>query len=306
MHIIAHRGFAGLRVENTLAAFAHAIEVGAAGAELDVHLSRDGAVVVHHDDNLNPAYCRHVDGDWITPQQSRPIADLTHAELCRYDIGTPKPGTDYARRFERIVPVPDQHIPLLRDVIALAKSRSADFRLVIEIKSPPLAAAQRPWMALLQATLDVVQEEDFLERSILCSFDWGALRHARTLQPDLPTWFTGMPLSWFASDMPSAQDIPPDADELNALRTAHASGHAPWCDGYDPQQFNQNYPAAIAAAGGQAWFPWHRDVNAAATRAANAAGLDCAAWSVNLRDPDELARLASTHLFWLVTDYPAA
>ena len=39
---IAHRGGAGLRPENTLAAFAHAIALGADGAELDVQLTRDG------------------------------------------------------------------------------------------------------------------------------------------------------------------------------------------------------------------------------------------------------------------------
>jgi glycerophosphoryl diester phosphodiesterase len=64
MNLIAHRGGAGLRVENTLAAFENAIELGADGAELDVNLTRDGQVVVHHDDVLNGAYCRRDDGTW--------------------------------------------------------------------------------------------------------------------------------------------------------------------------------------------------------------------------------------------------
>ena len=46
---IAHRGIPGERVENTLPGFMLAIELGADAIELDVHLSSDGVVVVHHD-----------------------------------------------------------------------------------------------------------------------------------------------------------------------------------------------------------------------------------------------------------------
>jgi glycerophosphoryl diester phosphodiesterase len=47
--MIAHRGASGERRENTLPAFARALELGANGIELDVHTTRDGVVVVHHD-----------------------------------------------------------------------------------------------------------------------------------------------------------------------------------------------------------------------------------------------------------------
>ncbi len=50
--IIAHRGVPEQFPENTLAGFARAIQEGADGIELDVHLSADGQVVVHHDDAL--------------------------------------------------------------------------------------------------------------------------------------------------------------------------------------------------------------------------------------------------------------
>ena len=47
--IIAHRGASGHRAENSLAAFRRAVELGADGVELDVHATRDGSLVVHHD-----------------------------------------------------------------------------------------------------------------------------------------------------------------------------------------------------------------------------------------------------------------
>ena len=49
---IAHRGMPGLARENTLASFALALDAGADGIELDVHATRDGMVVVHHDPML--------------------------------------------------------------------------------------------------------------------------------------------------------------------------------------------------------------------------------------------------------------
>jgi glycerophosphoryl diester phosphodiesterase len=51
--VFAHRGGSALAPENTMAAFANGLALGADGLELDVHLSRDGVVVVHHDRTLD-------------------------------------------------------------------------------------------------------------------------------------------------------------------------------------------------------------------------------------------------------------
>ena len=50
---IAHRGGSKLRPENTMAAFDHAVTLGVDALECDVHLSRDGEVVVIHDPTLD-------------------------------------------------------------------------------------------------------------------------------------------------------------------------------------------------------------------------------------------------------------
>ena len=93
---VAHRGGAGLKPENTMAAFADAIARGCDGAELDVQLSADGVVVVHHDFCLNPAITRR-NGAWLTGQTPR-IKDQTFAELQSFDLGRADPASDYARR----------------------------------------------------------------------------------------------------------------------------------------------------------------------------------------------------------------
>ena len=66
----AHRGGSLEAEENTMPAFAHAVGLGYTHVELDVHLTRDGAVVIHHDPTLQRMFGVH-----------RAIADLTLADL---------------------------------------------------------------------------------------------------------------------------------------------------------------------------------------------------------------------------------
>src|SRR3954469_1638128 len=74
--VFAHRGGSALAPENTIAAFDNGLALGADGLELDVHLSRDGMVVVHHDATLER-----------TTNGSGPLAALTADELARLDAG---------------------------------------------------------------------------------------------------------------------------------------------------------------------------------------------------------------------------
>jgi glycerophosphoryl diester phosphodiesterase len=73
--VFAHRGGAALAPENTLAAFANGIALGADGIELDVRASRDGRVVVHHDETLERT--RRLQGA---------VADHTAAELAKSNV----------------------------------------------------------------------------------------------------------------------------------------------------------------------------------------------------------------------------
>ncbi len=291
MLLIAHRGGIALRVENTLAAFANAIELGADGAELDVHLTRDGEVVVHHDDALDPGYARAADGNWVDPARTPRLADLDYAALRRFELGRPRPGSDYARNHPHVIATPGERIPPLRDVIALAKARSQDFRLVIEIKTTIGAADSHAWQTLVDATLAVLRAEDFAARAVLCSFDWRALIAARQRCPALETWFTSMPLNWVAPDAPHAADDPPAPALLQRLRALHAGRHAPWFAGHDPAGLRDGYAEAIATAGGDAWFVYDRDATPGHVAAATAHGLKVATWGPNIRNHDDLARL---------------
>ena len=51
--ILGHRGASGYAPENTLEAFRLAMDMGADGFELDVHLSKDGELIVMHDERVD-------------------------------------------------------------------------------------------------------------------------------------------------------------------------------------------------------------------------------------------------------------
>lgn len=112
--VFAHRGGCALGPENTLAAFDLAMAAGADGLELDVHLSADGVVVVHHDRTLDR-----------TTAASGPVAALTAAALSRIDAG-------YSFRDRDSFPFRNQGIgvPTLAEVLR----RYPDVPLIVEMK----------------------------------------------------------------------------------------------------------------------------------------------------------------------------
>jgi len=90
--ITGHRGADGLKPENTLAAFKAACEIGVDAVELDVLLTADSTIVVHHDYTLKRETTRTADGEWLS-LSGLAIKDLTLAQLKTYDVGRLKPNT---------------------------------------------------------------------------------------------------------------------------------------------------------------------------------------------------------------------
>ena len=160
----AHRGGAALRPENTIEAFDHGLSFGADGLELDVHLSRDGVVVIHHDDRLDR-----------TTNATGPVSALTADELARVDAGyrfTPSPtGTEPTFPFRGC----GLGVPTLRTVLR----RYPNARVIVELKTGEEELARR--------TVDLVREADAVERVALGSFYWRGLNAARRYEPRLAT-----------------------------------------------------------------------------------------------------------------------
>lgn len=179
---IAHRGGAALMPENTLAAFADAIARGCDGAELDVQLSRDGVVVVHHDFRLMADVARK-DGARLEGPGPR-IKDLTWNELQQFDVGSPRPASAYAQKHPLVQSVPDAKVPSLADVIALAAHAPRRFLLMVELKSDASTDADPAALAAAAYALCA----GLRDQVIFVGFDWRALLPLAAL--GAPCWFT--------------------------------------------------------------------------------------------------------------------
>lgn len=141
--------------ENSLAAFEAACKAGY-GIELDVHLSRDGQVVVIHDGDL-----RRVAGD------NRAVEDLTYAELQRIPLrsGATVQGGKSA---ETSAGSPEaQYVPLLSDVLALVDGRVP---LVVEIKMD--RGLDRELMRKTDALLSGYQGDYVIESFNVLALAW--------------------------------------------------------------------------------------------------------------------------------------
>jgi len=152
--VFAHRGGAALRPENTIPAFDHGMSLGADGLELDVHLSRDGVVVVHHDRTLER-----------TTNGGGPIASLTADALARLDAGYHFEGFRGAAG----------GVPTLREV--LRRYPGASLIIELKVNDPDLA----------HKTIEEVRAAGALERVAVGSFGTRVLRAARTYEPRILT-----------------------------------------------------------------------------------------------------------------------
>lgn len=139
--IFAHRGASGYAPENTLEAFRLAKDMGADGIELDVHLSKDGEVVVIHDETLDR-----------TSNGQGKIRDYTLAELKKFSVHN---GMEKYRGVQ---------IPTLKEVLDFVKDSS--MKVNIELKTGIY------WYeGIEEKTMDIVKAMGMEDRVIYSSFN---------------------------------------------------------------------------------------------------------------------------------------
>ncbi len=196
---IAHRGARAFAPENTLAAFAKAQGFGCPMFEMDVHRSKDGELMVHHDDTLT----RCTDADTKFPgRDSYFLSDFTYDELRSLDA-----GSWYAKELAlpadkrqaflqtlsdaeiaEFVSAEDREyyqsgevkLPTLRETLELAQSTG--MMVNIEIKT-----ITRMYPGLAEEVVKLVRAMDMEHRVLISSFDHEQLLIVRELSPVIAT-----------------------------------------------------------------------------------------------------------------------
>jgi len=162
MEIIGHRGASGHAPENTLAAFRMAADLGARAIETDLQLTRDGRLVIMHDDTLQR-----------TTSGRGAVTAKTFEELRRLDAGSWFPErilrkSRSARRFA------GERVPSIEEVFELAAAR--DIGLYLEMKAPCAPEAAEAVVAAIRAA-------GAAARSTVICFDADVLKRVRAMDP---------------------------------------------------------------------------------------------------------------------------
>jgi glycerophosphoryl diester phosphodiesterase len=157
--LAAHRGGAALWPENSLLAFRNAIALGADFIEFDVHLSKDGELVVIHDPTLER-----------TTTGAGPVKDLTVAEL------------KALRLKDRTGAVTGEAVPTLDEVVAVAAQGKR--RMLLEIK---VDAARARYPGIEEKVLALLDRHGMAGSTVVMGFGAPTWRRVRELRPDIAT-----------------------------------------------------------------------------------------------------------------------
>jgi glycerophosphoryl diester phosphodiesterase len=144
--VIGHRGGRTYAPENTLAAFRNAIQMGSVWLEFDVQMTRDGVLVVMHDDTVD----RTTNGHGA-------VADLTLDQIRALDAGH------------------GEKVPTFQEVLDLAKASGAD--IFPETKSAHL------YPGIEEKMLAALEQADYLDHTVIQSFEPDSLKKLRQLNP---------------------------------------------------------------------------------------------------------------------------
>ncbi|UPL49093.1 glycerophosphodiester phosphodiesterase family protein [Hymenobacter sublimis] len=184
-----HRGCRGLRPENTIPAFLHALTLGVDVVELDVVISADNQVVVSHEPWMSAAICRTPAGQPIPFEQQKQhnVYQLPYATIRQYDCGLTRHPY-----YPEQMPEP-AHKPLLREVVQALDKLAFQLgrrpvRFSIELKSTPEGdGIYHPTPSrFLELVLLELRALSLLARTTLLCFDKRVLQAARQLLPALP------------------------------------------------------------------------------------------------------------------------
>ena len=155
---IAHRGFSGMYPENTMLAFRKAMKAGCNGIETDVQMSKDGVLVICHDELLD----RTSNGTGL-------LKDYTYDELLNFDF-----GIKFSSKFE------GEKIPTLDELLQFAKENHIFLNL--ELKNGLFS-----YDGMEKKIIDLIYKYDFKDSVILSSFNHFSMIKCKKIDGSIKT-----------------------------------------------------------------------------------------------------------------------
>ncbi|WP_371529813.1 glycerophosphodiester phosphodiesterase family protein [Streptomyces sp. NBC_01283] len=196
--VVAHRGASAYAPENTFAAIDKAADMGFRWVENDVQRTKDGELVIVHDDTLT----RTTNVEQVFPGRAPwKVKDFTAAEIARLDAGSwfsPK----YA----------GQRVPTLKQYMNRVSRNHQS--LVFEFKKPELyPGIEKQGLAVLRKT-GWLDKHHVKSKLVIQSFSADSVKKVHKLRPDVKTGFLGTP---------AVADLPKYAKFADQINSTHGS-----------------------------------------------------------------------------------
>ncbi|MFF1713849.1 glycerophosphodiester phosphodiesterase [Streptomyces sp. NPDC058268] len=196
--VVAHRGASAYAPENTFAAIDKAADMGFRWVENDVQRTKDGELVIVHDDTLT----RTTNVEQVFPGRAPwKVKDFTAAEIARLDAGSwfsPK----YA----------GQRVPTLKQYMNRVSRNHQS--LVFEFKKPELyPGIEKQGLAVLRKT-GWLDKHHVKSKLVIQSFSADSVKEVHKLRPDVKTGFLGTP---------AVADLPKYAKFADQINSTHGS-----------------------------------------------------------------------------------
>ncbi|WP_410220850.1 glycerophosphodiester phosphodiesterase family protein [Pedobacter sp.] len=230
----AHRGGRGLMPENTIIAMKDALTYGnITTLEMDTHITKDGKVVVSHDDYLSPSFMRLPDGKDIPAKDAKKYAilNMTYDYLKTFDNGS-KPNKDFPQQ-KKI----KTYIPLLADLIDSVQhdikiNNRKQYFYNIETKSTEKGddiTNPKPEV-FVKLLMDVIESKNIIPYVVIQSFDKRTIQIIHKKYPKVRTSYLVSNKKTYEENMADLGFKPfilsPNSNMVDAelIKKAHADG----------------------------------------------------------------------------------
>lgn len=154
----AHRGASGYYPENTMLSFQKAVEMNCTGIETDVQMTRDGAIVLIHDEKVR----RTTDGTGY-------VKDYTCKELCRLNA-----GSWFDPRISNV------HVPLAEELLEYAKQKN----IVVDLE---LKTNRIDYPGIEEKIIELIHKTGMEQLAIVSAFNPKSLDLCKEIDPSIKT-----------------------------------------------------------------------------------------------------------------------
>ena len=292
----AHRGGRDARAENTLYAFAYAMELGVTTLEMDMQLTKDGRLVISHNPVMNWMLAKGPDGQYAPKQGAPDIRTMTLVEVQQYDLGVMNPaaGGYYDLHGKTQIATPGAQMPTLEQVFELANAYG-NKKVIFNIETKSYADPEDPYYAnspdpdvFVEKVYEVVKKYNMQNRVTIQSFDWRTLKAMKAIAPELTlVALSSEQPSWGKSGM--------------YLRIGEKAP-SPHLGGLNINDFKGDYVKAAKEIGADVVSPYFKELSPDLIDEAHALGMKVVPWTVN--SPKDMEMLLAMGVDGIISDQP--